>query len=178
MGSPPRVRGKVLWSAARNCHGGITPACAGKRSVPIHRTRRLWDHPRVCGEKYVHPTIDDARKGSPPRVRGKDIDPVKAVSGSRITPACAGKRNKLVFGDTATRDHPRVCGEKGNAFSDLVFDEGSPPRVRGKVPWVSVSDVPVGITPACAGKRYNNLENVRPRRDHPRVCGEKTKKIP
>lgn len=34
------------------------------------------------------------------------------------------------------------------------------------------------ITPACAGKRINDLPFVVYNGDHPRVCGEKTKKSP
>ena len=34
------------------------------------------------------------------------------------------------------------------------------------------------ITPAYAGKSYIHLVLSRPKWDHPRVCGEKTKKIP
>ena len=36
----------------------------------------------------------------------------------------------------------------------------------------------VGITPACAGKSARSFAGVWPWRDHPRMCGEKTKKIP
>ena len=70
-----------------------------------------------------------------------------------------------------------MCGEK-NIVRKASFDpQGSPPHVRGKacrmwkLPWV------LGITPACAGKRIS----VKPRpacsQDHPRMCGEKGKKI-
>lgn len=36
----------------------------------------------------------------------------------------------------------------------------------------------IGITPAYAGKRKNHGGVIRYTKDHPRVCGEKTKKIP
>ena len=36
----------------------------------------------------------------------------------------------------------------------------------------------LGITPAYAGKRYLQNGHSNLPRDHPRVCGEKTKKIP
>ena len=35
-----------------------------------------------------------------------------------------------------------------------------------------------GITPAYAGKSLHPLLSALAARDHPRVCGEKTKKIP
>ena len=75
-------------------------------------------------------------------------------------------------------DHPRVCGEKGIARDVVTQREGSPPRVRGKDVPVTVPTVKSGITPACAGKSRQRFPERLRRRDHPRVCGEKTKKIP
>ena len=50
LGSPPRVRGKLLRDAT---HGGdvrITPACTGKTSATFTGMAVIWDHPRVYGE--------------------------------------------------------------------------------------------------------------------------------
>ena len=51
MGSPPHVRGKA--GRRTSCTGiqRITPACAGKSFEMKILKRRLWDHPRMCGEK-------------------------------------------------------------------------------------------------------------------------------
>ena len=50
-GSSPRVRGKVGAALQEMMLGRIIPACAGK-SPDLTRTKpRMWDHPRVCGEK-------------------------------------------------------------------------------------------------------------------------------
>ena len=71
LGSPPRVRGKAVirsWSVWLN---RITPACAGKRKMCRRAFARIWDHPRVCGEKFVPPEHAKKYVGSPPRVRGK-----------------------------------------------------------------------------------------------------------
>ena len=55
-GSPPRVRGKEdfqhLWLEGF----GITPACAGKSRAAKRRWVYVWDHPRVCGEKFPRKT--------------------------------------------------------------------------------------------------------------------------
>ena len=53
---------------------------------------------------------------------------------------------------TLRRDHPRVCGEKLSDTDVEKVEVGSPPRVRGKVTYVSKSAYTVRITPACAGK--------------------------
>ena len=70
-GSPPRVRGKVDPIQGGVDHGGITPACAGKRTSTSTVRAATWDHPRVCGEKPMFVTAVICTQGSPPRVRGK-----------------------------------------------------------------------------------------------------------
>ena len=93
-GSPPRVRGKAFQHPACGLYSGITPACAGKsvRDTGFRRPGR--DHPRVCGEKSPHNFTTVTARGSPPRVRGKDLPCRNRLTNSRITPACAGKRLK------------------------------------------------------------------------------------
>ena len=93
-GSPPRVRGKATDLMQESTEEGITPACAGKRPLSIVVFAILRDHPRVCGEKGRTTQRRTTPLGSPPRVRGKGGPCRWAVSPSRITPACAGKRLK------------------------------------------------------------------------------------
>ena len=73
------------------------------------------------------------QEGSPPRVRGKDIDITQIVVAVRITPACAGKSADCVIVFASGEDHPRVCGEKQSLRDTFPSPKGSPPRVRGKV---------------------------------------------
>ena len=51
LGSPPRMRGKGELRGEPGKDGGITPAYAGKRNPRLGHKSRVWDHPRVCGEK-------------------------------------------------------------------------------------------------------------------------------
>ena len=90
-GSPPRVRGKVRHARIDCARFGITPACAGKRSIPGKSGRSKRDHPRVCGEKPKKPEQFSTNEGSPPRVRGKGNCIYFCLSYIGITPACAGK---------------------------------------------------------------------------------------
>ena len=53
LGSPPRVRGTVIWTAICTRLDRITPACAGNRAVGFFERTRVKDHPRVCGEQFV-----------------------------------------------------------------------------------------------------------------------------
>ena len=174
-GSPPRVRGKVADIVVVVLHGGITPACAGKRPACRKQTLPTGDHPRVCGEKLRLPSRKCSSVGSPPRVRGKALAIKSRRLEGRITPACAGKSPFFVEFKIVYRDHPRVCGEKLHGRHVLMAEEGSPPRVRGKGLAVCKILISVGITPACAGKRRTIKRKPALPWDHPRVCGEKTK---
>ena len=69
-------------------------------------------------------------------------------------------------------------GEKHNHSYQQGLEKGSPPRGRGKVVLHCGIVFDVGITPAWAGKSTALWYAVLLIRDHPRVGGEKTKKIP
>ena len=155
------------------------------------------DHPRVCGEKVRRDAPAGGAVGSPPRMRGKakELPPRQCYLG--ITPAYAGKSVCRWSRVDPSWDHPRVCGEKHVLRTSKQKSGGSPPRMRGKgadqttrrvFPGITpayagkrcvcVCVCVCGITPAYAGKRYARLQKRRTNEDHPRVCGEKTKKIP
>ena len=158
VGSPPRMRGK-------------------RSAKPLH-SYNSWDHPRVCGEKGDGSSAAAAEPGSPPRMRGKVLLSPFFQPMPGITPAYAGKR---VFASTRlcnSRDHPRMCGEKKNCLERGGEKAGSPPHVRGKAAHDQIRVLVLGITPACAGKRTWPTWMPPAARDHPRMCGEKTKKIP
>ena len=177
-GSPPRMRGKAILRSSPAQLVGITPAYAGKRSACSPPSPHSRDHPRVCGEKVLNTFIMVCHVGSPPRMRGKALtDPCIALCHG-ITPACAGKRRSIGRLSQPTRDHPRVCGEKCSSVRSASHRRGSPPRMRGKDLPFTCDCESTGITPACAGKSLRPDNNPSTSWDHPRVCGEKTKKIP
>ena len=154
LGSPPRVRGKAK-KRCRSCPlTRITPAYAGKRPAASAARSAKWDHPRVCGEKFLAPSSTVFLTGSPPRMRGK----VRPMS----------------FDMVRFQDHPRVCGEKPNRILWEHWKEGSPPRMRGKGCVEVRCGLSVGITPAYAGKSSDVEKVSHHPRDHPRVCGEKS----
>ena len=156
-GSPPHVRGKVKDPVPVSALVGITPACAGKRSAQAGAPAGRRDHPRVCGEKCIPLTRGHGRQGSPPRMRGKvqlgEID----LQDIWITPAYAGKSGPCPDRVPPAGDHPRVCGEKSQSTSASPRALGSPPRMRGKGVKQSNSRIRMGITPAYAGKRYEEM---------------------
>ena len=172
-GSPPRMRGKERAGLHAGRHPRITPAYAGKRIKLRKRHSICGDHPRVCGEKFSSVMRQTSRRGSPPRVRGKELHPVCVGGTHGITPACAGKsfRDNLV--SRQLQDHPCVCGEKFIISCVVVTPMGSPPRMRGKVLLPAGVSSGLGITPARAGKRRRYPGPEHRRQDHPRACGEK-----
>ena len=130
----------------------LTVLHAGKRTLQSSLFTPFRDHPRVCGEKFDNPKIDNSQLGSPPRMRGKAPFPSGAFSKGGITPAYAGKRISVPSIQSGAGDHPRVCGEKLTFGLGSSIRTGSPPRMRGKAAGFGLFlDVP-GITPAYAGK--------------------------
>ena len=171
----PRVGGeKVSEKPTRANCARITPAWAGKRPPFRFDTGRAVDHPRVGGEKSSLSSASLHGPGSPPRGRGKEKFSATRKPGPRITPAWAGKRGLNPALAAYNGDHPRVGGEKDVANTSYDGGAGSPPRGRGKVATWITGKMPLGITPAWAGKRSRCSSCSNQRQDHPRVGGEKT----
>ena len=144
--------------------------------MPLALTRMTWDHPRVCGEQTSSMLVRKVHLGSSPRVRGADYHVGADRHHAGIIPACAGSSSSTLLGTSCPRDHPRVCGEQaGHGQAGGVMD-GSSPRVRGADYHVGADRHHAGIIPACAGSSASLLACPTPCGDHPRVCGEQTKK--
>ena len=167
------MRGKVPHLPAITSRARITPAYAGKSSVYLPCSRGCTDHPRLCGEKIQMHRIPLTVTGSPPPMRGKEMERCSHDAGVRITPAYAGKRYSHSCPSPCHRDHPRLCGEKCEMPSTAFLCLGSPPPMRGKVSFGVVEDILDRITPAYAGKSFRKTAVRHAIKDHPRLCGEK-----
>ena len=152
------MRGKAQHLCDCLCQFRITPAYAGKSCETDPATLQQEDHPRLCGEKHGKILSRNLIWGSPPPMRGKVAFTSASSSSPRITPAYAGKSLNFLF-----QSQRKV---------------GSPPPMRGKASDFIVKSPETGITPAYAGKSRQKLLRAAVPRDHPRLCGEKTKKIP
>ena len=130
----------------------ITPADAGKTLFTGPQGSGKTDHPRGCGENKFITNLNMGRNGSPPRMRGKPLNPP--------------------IQRTNAQDHPRGCGE--NLPASTVADKigGSPPRMRGKPKNLNCNPRKSRITPADAGKTTSQLFSRIAKPDHPRGCGE------
>ena len=111
-------------------------------------------------------------------MRGKAAEIMAEHDAEGITPAYAGKSGNASSCIFIKGDHPRLCGEKVFYNFNDELDMGSPPPMRGKVHVGLTNRQLIGITPAYAGKRCRGSVPGSCTRDHPRLCGEKTKKIP
>ena len=107
----------------------------------------------MCGEKDITALNANNWQGSPPHVRGKGFERQLFRLYRRITPACAGKRDRRPRPCALRQDYPRVCGEKTCCAASALPSIGSPPHVRGKEMRMITVLNPFGITPAYAGKR-------------------------
>ena len=175
LGSSPRVRGKPYAPRERNSNGGLIPACAGKTLVMVWYCVGNWAHPRVCGENNHSSQHRRHATGSSPRVRGKRECGFNVFVKCGLIPACAGKTcldDPQLSGWWA---HPRVCGENAWISGIDGLQEGSSPRVRGKLTAPLWCHHGTGLIPACAGKTRSRWARTWAARAHPRVCGENGK---
>ena len=89
-----------------------------------------------------------------------------------IIPAYAGSTAGDIVTVTATRNHPRVCGEHLFMAIEMSMSRGSSPRMRGAPAGYGSYRGHAGIIPAYAGS--TNVLDLSSAwvGDHPRVCGE------
>ena len=87
------MRGKDYYEHLQAESTRITPAYAGKSFHRCNSFRPNQDHPRLCGEKIWGFLFLILTLGSPPPMRGKEVQPCICSNSSRITPAYAGKRH-------------------------------------------------------------------------------------
>ena len=171
-GSSPHVRGALSQLQCPCRWLGIIPACAGStRTLRGFRTGR-WDHPRMCGEHYVHRPQLDWDVGSSPHVRGARCFATVFLDGFGIIPACAGSTCPSRPSAATAGDHPRMCGEHRICCQSCKISTGSSPHVRGALVQDFLQGLSTGIIPACAGSTVSWRIRRPPCRDHPRMCGE------
>ena len=153
LGSPPLARGKAIRRLGKRAGSRITPACAGKSCVPLVAGQKVWDHPRLRGEKSAAACRSVPQRGSPPLARGKARRSANPKPQRGITPAYAGKSINGLYISIRGQDHPRLRGEKSLRSYTNPTNRGSPPLTRGKGHDIRGFRQIHGITPAYAGKR-------------------------
>ena len=97
-------------------------------------------HPHVCGEYLRVVTAGAGAWGSPPRMRGIQIEYAGEATTLGLTPAYAGNTHGrgIPFYLRAWFT-PAYAGNTGGTRARATVRTGSPPRVRGiqEVPWAA-----------------------------------------
>ena len=65
-----------------------------------------------------------------------------------------------------------MCGESQVSSFSLLWPQGSPPHVWGKLMYPPTIILLIGITPTCVGKAPRHSSHYRGEKDHPHMCGE------
>ncbi|RYN06962.1 hypothetical protein PG1528B_1336 [Bifidobacterium animalis subsp. lactis] len=197
LGSSPRLRGTRMQTQANMLECGIIPALAGntKRSMTANSTCR--DHPRACGEHQVQWSGVYSVPGIIPALAGNTLATCRCWACSWDHPRACGEHD--LGGDVirkgagssprlrGTRDLredirrgigiiPALAGNTSGRHSDGNRFAGSSPRLRGTLAPASQRPLRIGIIPALAGNTATRKSSIRRAWDHPRACGEHTKK--
>ena len=171
-GSSPRVRGKHHPLRRRWTTQRLIPARAGKTCCRWRGHRRGRAHPRACGENDQDNDPLGRDRGSSPRVRGKRMGTGLLTVRLRLIPARAGKTFWLNSNVFVLGAHPRACGENRLRGRFPLADQGSSPRVRGKLVMGPRLIAVLRLIPARAGKTDGACPWRGRHWAHPRACGE------
>ena len=129
----------------------------------------------MCREKFAMSCAVIVPIGSTPLLRGEVGRSHHTGLLPGIIPASAGRSQTQSSRRSATKDHPRVCGEKNTKEEGAIDPQGSPPHPQGKVGCCVSHSRIVRITPAPAGRRTHPSPGTSASQDHPRMCGEKNR---
>ena len=130
-GSSPQMRGAPKRIRYHGRGFGIIPADAGSTGWRADRQRRVWDHPRRCGEHHLHHACRRIPRGSSPQMRGARFKRIKNHDINGIIPADAGSTALPWSPSQPSADHPRRCGEHRGVNQYMRPRSGSSPQMRG-----------------------------------------------
>ena len=131
-GSSPRGRGKRGGKVGLPIGARLIPARAGKTRSSGTGFPCGTAHPRAGGENSSITGLDDDRRGSSPRGRGKPRYLGYPRQRERLIPARAGKTAGRHEPRAIVWAHPRAGGENHLAVRLASEMGGSSPRGRGK----------------------------------------------
>ena len=165
------MRGKPRSSTRRSPTLRIIPAHAGQTSDYFSSEIISSDHPRACGANFATRVGSQLQNGSSPRMRGKlEVKEFKSTA-TRIIPAHAGQTSTLGMTVVRPSDHPRACGANFATLVGSQLQNGSSPRMRGKLEVKEFKSTATRIIPAHAGQTVCGACSTSVATDHPRACG-------
>ena len=110
--------------------------------------------------------------GSPPLTRERHGKQCRQCIAYGITPAYAGKTERLAKYTVIVRDHPRLRGKDLEDEIATIKAIGSPPLTRERPITTVENYLKTRITPAYAGKTVCSFACVCAAWDHPRLRGK------
>ena len=176
-GSSPRMRGTHTSGATPHHYRRIIPADAGNTGDVAFGGLCDEDHPRGCGEHPGSACSPGRCRGSSPRMRGTLVLGLGANHHLGIIPADAGNTETHSVPSMRFRDHPRGCGEHISRKATRLFWKGSSPRMRGTRSVAVMAQALQGIIPADAGNTGTRALDKMMLKDHPRGCGEHSRRL-
>ena len=131
----PRICGEHSFTDIEDMgYTGSSPHMRGTRRICCQPTPEPWDHPRICGEHLAVMVMLISISGSSPHMRGTLSVEHAVLVLDGIIPAYAGNTALPASSATASRDHPRICGEHDAMAGKLLYSLGSSPHMRGTLP--------------------------------------------
>ena len=129
--------------------------------------------------KAASESDEDLFDGITPAYAGKSCSNIYRIVGiPGSPPPMRGKVNGIALACVIAGITPAYAGKSPKGYAKAADQQGSPPPMRGKDD-IRETSVPFDrITPAYAGKSILFTIGGELYGDHPRLCGEKTKKIP
>ena len=172
MELPPLARGREWSHLVSSAGQGITPARAGK-SCPVGEGQvGVGNYPRSRGEERAATMTSAASMELPPLARGRVLVSPTPRLKQGITPARAGKSHPRDSRARRGGNYPRSRGEEPKNRPEVSSPPELPPLARGRETAAGQRILPLGITPARAGKSAQLLERVALKRNYPRSRGE------
>ena len=176
-GSSPHARGTPQQHHTEALPLRFIPACAGNATTITPRFTAKTVHPRMRGERSLRLAIHWRKVGSSPHARGTPIEQDPQIPGSRFIPACAGNARPRDCCPEIEAVHPRMRGERSWPAASVWPNRGSSPHARGTPGVTVVQAASVRFIPACAGNASAAQSRRRPPTVHPRMRGERLKRI-
>ena len=172
-GSPPRLWGKHSRQPDEAHKSRFTPTPVGKTRRMRRAGRVPPVHPHACGENTRLGWSHADTIGSPPRLWGKRPVLFPFRHALRFTPTPVGKTMKAHQTPESIPVHPHACGENRDFFQRVAYENGSPPRLWGKLSPYKTRCNGLPVHPhACGENCLGEIQELNDGSVHPHACGE------
>ncbi|CAN0049791.1 unnamed protein product, partial [Ectocarpus sp. 12 AP-2014] len=172
-GSSPPVRGSALTELLAGMDTRFIPARAGIGQLCQSGLRSPPVHPRPCGDRSSTKPRGLGVDGSSPPVRGSADVLHRLSPWRRFIPARAGIGGNMMLSTSWPTVHPRPCGDRLMANTELYSGTGSSPPVRGSVVYAMACCIEERFIPARAGIGCAISSTKSDVTVHPRPCGDR-----